>query len=508
MPLQSRASLALIAGFLTVAPPWASGQHDDPDRTAGNWPMWGGSASRNPVSAQTGIPAHWDVGSNTNVRWVAPLGTQVYGTPIVAGGRAFVSTNNGGQFRPHSTGDKGCLVCFDARHGTLLWQATHDKLPTGELNDYPQTGIASTPYVTGERIYYVSNRCELVCADVRGFYDGENDGPCTSEKFTEIQDADFVWVLDMISELGVFPHALAASSPVGAGDLVFVGTGNGLGADYEEPSAKPPAPNAPSIVAVNQNTGKVVWKRNDPGMHILHGQWSSPAHGVIDGTPQVVFGGGDGWCYGYEARTGELLWRFNLNPKGAVWGRGGRGGTKVNIIATPVIHQNRVFLGGGNDPDGDGPGHLYAIDATRRGDITGGGQIWHVGGADFGRTVSTVVIADGLLYAADCAGHLYCLDVDTGRRHWKYDMEARVWGSPIVVDGKVILGNVDGDVHVLKHGKKQEKLAVNEMRRPIYTTVTPANGALYIATQRRLYAIGSTLPEFSRERNTQTTRPR
>jgi len=277
---------------------------------------------------------------------------------------------------------------------------------------------------------------------------------------------------------------LAASSPVGAGNLVFVGTGNGLDQDYQEPSPKPPAPEAPSLIAVDKETGKVVWQRNDPGTEILGGQFSSPAYGLIGGTPQVVFAGGDGWCYGFDSKTGEVLWKFNLNPKDAV-----RpvyvGGTKHNIIATPVIYDNQVFLAAGTDPDGKGPGHLYAIDATLRGDITDKGKIWYVGGDDFGQSISTVAIADGLLYAADSVGFLYCLDVKTGRRHWKYDLEAGIWGSPILVDGKIMLGDKDGDLHVLKHGKTFEQLAVNNLRHSIYTAPVAADGTLYISTSRR-----------------------
>jgi outer membrane protein assembly factor BamB len=450
--------------------------------------MWCGSASRNAVSAGTGIPAAWDVAAQRNIKWVARLGTITYGTPIVSGGRVYAGTNNGGTFRPHSTGDKGCMLCFDARDGTLLWQATHDKLPNGEANDFPEAGVASTPYVDGERVYYVSNRCELVCADVDGFHDNENDGPFTSEKFTDKQDADLIWVLDMIGELGVFPHVLAASSPVGAGDLVFVGTGNGLDQDYQEPSPKMPAPEAPSLIAVNKKTGEAVWQRNDPGTEILGGQFSSPAYGLIGGTPQVVFGGGDGWCYGFESKTGGLLWKFNLNPRDAV-----RpvyvGGTKHNIVATPVIYDDKVFLASGTNPDGRGLGHLYAIDATLRGDITDRGKVWHVGGDEFHETISTVAIADGLLYAVDVVGFLYCLDAKTGWRHWKYDLGARVWGSPLIVDGKVLLGNFDGELHVLEHSNTRRVLAVNQLGHAIYTAPVVADGTLYIATSRRLYAI-------------------
>ena len=41
------------------------------------------------------------------------------------------------------------------------------------------------------------------------------------------------------------------------------------------------------------------------------GQWSSPALGHVDGVQQAFFPGGDGWIYGFNARTGEKLWRFD-----------------------------------------------------------------------------------------------------------------------------------------------------------------------------------------------------
>ena len=74
------------------------------------------------------------------------------------------------------------------------------------MNDWPKQGICSTCNVDGNRVYYVSNRCELVCADV----DGANDGvPGTLGRGS----GKILWKLDMIKELGVFPHNMSASSP-------------------------------------------------------------------------------------------------------------------------------------------------------------------------------------------------------------------------------------------------------------------------------------------------------
>jgi outer membrane protein assembly factor BamB len=225
------------------------------------------------------------------------------------------------------------------------------------------------------------------------------------------------------------------------------------------------------------------------GDKVLHGQWSSPAYGVIGGEPQVIFAGGDGWCYSYEPKTGKPLWKFDLNPKESKWILGGRG-TRNNVIATPVVYDSKVFLCVGQDPEhGEGIGHLYAIDGTKRGDITESGKVWHVGGDDFHRSMSTVAIADGLLYAADLSGFLYCLDAKSGKQHWKYDTFAAIWGSPFVVDGKVMLGTEDGEVVVMKHGTKMNKLAVNDVENSVYTTPVVANGVLYITNRRALFAI-------------------
>lgn len=454
---------------------------------AADWPMWGGSPERNMVSSERNIPAAWDIDEKKNVKWTAKLGTYTYGSPVVAGGRVYVGTNNQGQLRPGIKDDKGVVVCLDEQTGKFLWQATHDKLPSGAVNDWPEQGICSGPLVEGGRVYYVSNRCELVCADAEGFLDSENDGPYTSEKYREKQDADFIWVLDMFKELSVFPHNLATSSPVGFGDVIFVNTSNGV----DDGHLKPPHPNAPDFLAVDKKTGKVLWQRGEPGAKVLHGQWSSPACGVIGDQPQVIFAGGDGWCYSYEPKTGKPLWKFDLNPKDSKWLGHGRG-TRSSIIATPVIHDNKVFLAIGQDPEhGDGPGHLYSIDATKRGDITESGRVWHVGGEDFHRTLSTVAIADGLLYASDLTGYLYCLDVKTGTRHWRFDTFASVWGSPSVVDGKVYLGTEDGEVVVLEHGKTMKKLAANDVQNAVYTAPVAANGVLYIASRRTLYAIAA-----------------
>jgi hypothetical protein len=78
----------------------------DPD--TGDWPMWGGTPDRNMVSHMKGLPTEWDIKSKKNVKWVAELGSQSYGNPVVSGGVVLVGTNNEGLRDPKQPGDRAC----------------------------------------------------------------------------------------------------------------------------------------------------------------------------------------------------------------------------------------------------------------------------------------------------------------------------------------------------------------------------------------------------------------
>ena len=451
--------------------------------SADDWPMWGGRPERNMISSEKNIPRTWDIESKTNIKWVAEMGSQSYGNPVVADGKVFVGTNNQLLRNPKLTDDRGVVMAFRESDGEFLWQMTHAKLESGRVNDWPEQGVCSSPAVSAadKRVYYVSNRAEVIAMDTEGFRDGENDGPFTEETETSEIDGDVVWKFDMYNELGVFPHNMAATSPLIVGDILFVNTSNGV----DESHINIPSPRSPSFLALNRHTGEVLWEDGSPGDQILHGQWASPAYGTIGGSPQVIFAGGDGWLRGFEPESGEILWQFDANPKDSEWKQGR--GDRNNIIATPVVFDNKVFVAVGQDPEhGEGLGHLWAIDATKKGDITESGLVWH---HPFRRTISTVAIDNGIVYAANFSGFLHALDLATGELLWEHDLLAAVWGSPYVVDGKVFIGDEDGDVTVLQAGRTKEVLSEVNLGNAVYSTPVVANGTLFIMTRSHVYAI-------------------
>ncbi|MEO8681194.1 MAG: PQQ-binding-like beta-propeller repeat protein, partial [Vicinamibacterales bacterium] len=150
--------------------------------------------------------------------------------------------------------------------------------------------------------------------------------------------------------------------------------------------------------------------------------------------------------------------------------------------------ENVVYIANGQDPEhGEGVGHAYAIDATKRGDITESGRLWHFD--KIRRSISTAAIKDGLIYLADFSGFLHCLDLKTGKPYWTHDMFAAIWGSPMIIGDKVYLGDEDGDVAVIEHSKTFTLVSEQNMGSSVYATAVPSNGALFVMNRNQLYAL-------------------
>jgi outer membrane protein assembly factor BamB len=492
-----------------------------------DWPMWGGSPSRNMVSGETNIPTEWAAGSlksgtdhvdmatTKNVLWVAKMGSQTYGNPVVANGRVYVGTNNDGRDDDRFKGDYSLLKCLDEKTGQVLWTLTVPKLGAGKVSDWEYLGICSSPSVDGDRVYVVTNRCDVLCLDVKGMSDGNqgyaDEGRYMANEGTEAAvevregDADILWKYDMLSDLGIFPHNITSSAPLIVGDLVYVATSNGV--DWSHTNI--PSPKAPTLVALNKLTGELAGEEaSGISRRILHGGWSSPAFATINGKPQIIFGAPDGMLYGFEATPRpdaegynilHEVWRFDANPPHYRFKNGdptkpikyARPEGPSEFIATPVVHQNRVYAAIGQDPEhGEGVGNLVCVDAGHTGDVTTTARIWNHD--QINRSISTVAIVDDLLFIADFSGFVYCFDARTGSKLWEHDSLSHIWGSPLAVDGKVYVGNEDGDVLIFAVSREKQLINTVNMGDPVHASPVVANGKIFIPTMTQLYCIGTT----------------
>ena len=558
--LTTLATISLLAGPVVAADydPTAAFLKDITSLKVGakDWPQWGGWSSKNNTPDGKNIPTEWDIDDGTNIKWQAKLGSQSYGNPVIANGKVYVGTNNGaGHLKRYpSNVDLGCLLCFDEKTGNFLWQHSSPKLPTGRVHDWPLQGVCCSPIVDGDRLWFVTSRGEVRCLDTEGFLDDENDGSYTAEPNENKDEADVLWVYDMMAKLGVSQHNMCSCSVALHGEVLLVNTSNGL----DESHINLPAPNAPSFIALDRNTGELLWTDKSPGKNILHGQWSSPTIGTFNGQAQAIFAGGDGWVYSFDPAgdgngNSKLLWKLDGNPKDSKWILGGRG-TRNNIIATPVIYDGLVYVSVGQDPEhGEGPGHIWCIDPNKHGDVSStiakdasgnviehrrlqavdleagekieanpnSAVVWHYAEIDSNgdgkikfeetmhRTIGTAAIKNDLFFIADFSGLFHCMDakkVDESVtnsdgthppvQYWKYDMFAASWGSPLIVEGKVYIGDEDGDIAIFKLSNDPEVAMPNEepiaeinVGNAVYSSPVVANDTLYIANKSTLFAI-------------------
>lgn len=516
MPLRSALYLTLLPALAICA----------------DQPQWGEAWSRNQISSERNLPDTFDINSNKNIKWIAKLGNETYSTPVVAGGRVYIGTNNANPRDSKHLGDRGVLLCLDEKDGSLLWQLIVPKRSEDPFFDWPNTGICSSPTVEGDRVYLVDNRGEAVCLDARGMANG-NDGPFRGEAAHQTPaqdsekppkavagaqinpiphkpaekliepgptDADIIWATDLVGGAGVWPHDAAHSSILIHGDFLYLNTGTGVDNTHK----KIRAPNAPSILVLDKKSGRVV-ARDDEHIApvIFHNTWASPSAGVVDGKTLIFFAAGNGVIYAFEPLTtappeGEVAklkkaFQFDFDPAAPksnvhIYNQNRADGPS-NIYGMPVFTNDRLFVAGGGDVFwGKNKSWLKCIDPRGEGDITEKALKWTY---SLGKhTLTTPAIKDGLVYASDSDGTLHCIDEKTGEPVWKHQANGPFWASPLIADGKIFIGTRKAQFCILAAGREKKILSTIDVDTPVNATAVAANGVLYVATMKQLFAVG------------------
>jgi outer membrane protein assembly factor BamB/precorrin-6B methylase 2 len=494
-----------------------------------DWPMLGHDGTRNSVSGEEGAPVAWRIEQRRDgqlirgakgVRWSAKLGSATFSSPVVSGGLVWIGTNNSRPGVKQNDTEGSALLCFRAEDGKQVYQYVSPRFGTSRIQDSGFAGLGSSPLTEGDRLWIVTNRSEVLCLDIGPLQRG--DGAPRE-----------LWKLDLVKEFDIFPRifTMGPARPCSIGPSwkgrIFVTTNNGVDQSY----AIVPKPNAPSLVCLDKNTGKVHWKDNSPGGNVLLTQLASPTVAEIGGRVQVVVPQSDGWTRSFDPQTGEKLWEFDVNPKASRYDIRGVGNRNC-LMGNAVVYEGRVYVASGNDPErGDGIGRLVCIDPTKRGDVSSelavdsagkplarrrvqavnekegekaipnpnSALIWEFvrcGADDFldvmHRSMGSVAIANGLVIAADFSGIVHCLDAKTGKRHWSHDALAAIWATPLIVGDKVYVADEDGGIAVFQLSadpKHAEPLATTTHSSSICASPVYANGTLYVANRNTLFAV-------------------
>ena len=420
-------------------------------------------------------------------------------------------------------------MCFNEADGKFLWQAVHDKLPAGRVNDWPSEGICSSPCVEGESPLVRQQPLRGHLRRRQRLPEGE-DAADARRATPAANDAGVLWRFDMMTKLGVFPHNLAVCSPLIVGDTLFVITSNGVDEDHIKiPQARRPelprpgqedrrgalekqpaheaAPGAGANLEFLKNTGRV----------LMHGQWSNPVYAEVDGTAEIIFPGGDGWLRAFDPKTGTVIWEFDANPEGLDLQTGRQGhpqrlrrlaGRSTTIACTSASARTRSTT----QASATSGASIWSRRRRRRATFRrnfpakqgekgqpnpNSAAAWQYGGLNpgdprgytFGRTMSTASVttasASSPSRKASCTAWMPRPARNTGSTTWRPRPGVR--RTPSTARCSSATTSVNWSSSSTRKTKKI--IGVRDMGSLVRATPVVANGVLYVMTENRLYAI-------------------
>jgi outer membrane protein assembly factor BamB len=393
---------------------------------AEDWPQFRGPQGKG-VAAGNDYPTTW--GPKENVLWKVELPNRGAGSPIVSGGRVFLSSAT-------EDGRKRSLLCFDRSDGKQLWTRT---VEFGEDTTHAKNPFGSTtPAADGERVVVSHGSAGLACYDFSG---------------------NELWSRD----LGEFKHIWGyGSSPIIYKDRVVLQCGPGQRV---------------FLTAIDLASGDTLWETDEPYAGEKSpddvGSWSTPVIAQIDGKDQIVCALSTRVC-GYDPDSGDLLW----------WCEGLNGSRYDAVSSSPLIGDGIGFA----MADLRGPAMAFKLGGT--GNITDSNRLWWVEKRNPSST-GTGMIVDGHLYRPNSGpGTIECLEAETGESVWKSRAQDH-WASMVLANGQLYALGQRGTMVVFKPNPQAfEQVASNELGGVTNATPAFSDGQIFIRSDEHLYCIG------------------
>lgn len=414
---------ALVA-LLVAAPLLAASRAARPE----GWPDFRGPSGQG-QSSTAGLPTSFSPGER--VRWKVAVPGKGWSTPIVDGGRVFLTTAvPSGESPPATQSLRG--VCLDAATGETLWDRELFSKDMTTAKSHTKNSFASPSAITDGRHVF--------------FHFGP-DGTAAVDR-----DGTPVWSND---SLRYDPQHGAGSSPIFVGDrLVF--TGDGV-AD-------------PFIAALDRATGAIAWKTPRPDMPDPKWSFCTPLSIEAGGRRQVVSPAGHMVC-SYDAETGRELWRVRYPNK---W----------SVVPRPVFSHGLVFVCTGYD----GPAELLAIRPDGDGDVTDSHVAWRTDD-NIPHNPSPVVVGNAIYLVAD-NGIASCRDVVTGELHWRHRLGGNFSSSLVHADGTLWIVSEQGVCTAFAADPTgYREVGGGDMGEQVLASLAPAEGAFFLRTEGHLYRI-------------------
>jgi len=421
--------------------------------SAQNWPSFRGPNASGVAAGNA--PTSWNGEKSSNVVWKTAIPGFSHSSPIIWGNKIFlitaISSDPATKFAAKGQGiglatdtvkHTWQIYCLDKVSGKVLWSKTAYEGTPRAKRHIKATQANSTPVTDGRYVVAMFGSQGLDCYDL--------DGKVIWKKDVGILDPG-LWD-DPTSSWG---HA---SSPVIYKDLVIIQ------ADGHKQSF---------IAAYNLKDGSQAWRVERDEIT----SWSTPTINASAMRTELVANGGR-FIRGYDPLTGKELWRFSDDN------------TEVKMQA-PLVSEGLIYISGGY-PAGR---PIYAFRSGATGDIslkpgqeTNDFIAWKsIKGSPY---TPTPIIYNDIYYACADNGVLSAYEAKTGERIYQERLPSSFSASPIAADGKLYLASEDGDVFVVKAGRKFELLATNSMGQPLMATPAISDGLVILRTTDSVFAVG------------------
>ncbi|MEZ5355211.1 MAG: PQQ-binding-like beta-propeller repeat protein [Bryobacteraceae bacterium] len=380
--------------------------------SAADWPQWRG-VHRDGKSAETGLLAQWPEGGPKLVWKASGLG-EGYSSMSIAGGRVYTLGQRG---------DVEFTVALDAATGKKLWETAIG----GPYRERRGHGPRGVPTVEGDRLWALAADGTLACLNTR-----------TGAK---------LWTVSAVNDFGgSVPHWGYSESPLIDGERVIFNAGG----------------SGTAIVALNKNTGKVIWKSQSDSA-----AYSSAIVATVGQTRQVLTFTSKG-AISVRADNGELLWRYDNVAN------------RTANIATPIFRDGQVFY---SSAYGTGAAPLKL---TSNGGGVKADEVYFT--RDMMNHYSSSVLVGDALYGFSNA-ILTALKFQTGEVLWKDRSVGK--GSVIFADGRLYALGEGGTVALIEASptgyKEVSRFSFAKSEWPVWAPPAISDGKLFIRDQDTLY---------------------
>jgi len=394
----------------------------------GDWPEFRGPSGQG-ISSATDVPIRWSAG--TNVAWKTRIPGSGWSSPVLAGGRLYVTT---AVIADESSNASLRALCLGADDGRILWDVeVLTAAPAKTRSVHKKNSLASpTPIVRDNRVYVHFGHMGTAALDLEG---------------------NVIWQQTSIEYSPV--HGNGGSPAVVDDLLVFSCDGS----------------EQPFLVALDRATGEVRWKtsRDTPASKTF--SFSTPLVVETNGAKQIV-SPTSGLVAGYEPRNGRELWRV-------------RYGEGYSVIPRPVLSDGLLFVCSGFDKPS-----LFAIRPTDGGgNLTDTHVVWrHSKGVP---NTPSPIAAGGNVYFVSDSGVASCLDARTGEVHWNERLGGAFSASPVLAEKRLYFLNEEGVCYVVRTDRQFELLATNDLGERTFASPAVTDGALFLRSESQLWRIGS-----------------